>query len=300
MIDLNLVRAFAAVLETGRFSTAGDRLGVPRSTVSRAVAALEEQLGVTLFHRTTRTVVATPAATALFERVGDSLRSLEAGLLEVPESGTEPEGTLRVTTTPDLGAALLSDVSARYLARYPKVKMDFILTARVVDLVKENVDLALRITAGTRTLSGPSALVTRRIGRIVLALYASPAYLARRGTPKAPADLQQHDWLGLKGVSTVPLHRASKTFQVTADLRVTSDDVTMVQSLVRAGAGISWIPSFAVAEDVALGRLVHVLPRWTAPTGSVHLVQPRRKHAPARVTAFHELLEERLRVNPLQ
>lgn len=298
-IDLNLVRAFAAVLETGRFSTAGDRLGVPRSTVSRAVAALEEQLGITLFHRTTRTVSATPAATALFERVGSSLRSLEAGLRDVPESGSVPTGTLRVSTTPDIASALLAEVSARFIARYPATKIEFILTTRLVDLVKENVDLALRITASTR-MGGPTSLVVRRIGRLVLALYASPGYLARRGAPKVPGDLAAHDWIQLKGVTSLPLSRAQKTILVAPNARITSDDVTMVQKLVRAGAGMGWIPTFVVEDDVAEGRLVRVLPKWEAPTGSVHLVHPHRKHEPARVTAFRELLLESLRERPLR
>jgi len=298
-IDLNLVRAFAAVLETGRFSTAGERLRVPRSTVSRAVAALEEQLGVTLFHRTTRTVSPTPAATALFERVGASLRSLEAGLQDVPESGKVPTGTLRVSTTPDIASALLSEVSARFIARYPATKIEFILTARLVDLVKENVDLALRITS-TSKISGPTSLVARRIGRLVLALYASPSYLARRGTPRVPADLAAHDWIQLEGVTSLPLSRAQKTILVAPNARITSDDVTMVQKLVRSGAGMGWIPTFVVEDDVAEGRLVRVLPKWEAPTGSVHLVHPHRKHEPARVTAFRELLLESLRERPLR
>lgn len=297
-IDLNLVRAFVAVFETGRFSSAGERLGVPRSTVSRAIAALEEQLEVTLFHRTTRTVVATPAATALFERVGDSLRSLEAGLLDLPESGSVPSGTLRITTTPDLAAALLADISARYVALYPSVKIEFTLTARVVDLVKENIDLALRVSGGN-LIGGPTALVRRQIGRLVLALYAAPSYLARRGTPKSPAELATHDWVSLKGVESLPLYRASKVFQVAPESRMTSDDVTMVRALVRAGAGIAWIPTFAVEDDLAAGHLVRILPRWGAPTGTVHLVHPDRKHTPARVTAFRALLAERLKQRPL-
>lgn len=297
-IDLNLVRAFAAVFETGRFSAAGERLGVPRSTVSRAIATLEAQLGVTLFHRTTRTVVPTPAATALFARVGDSLRSLEAGLHDLPESGSVPSGTLRVTTTPDLAAALLADVGARYVGMYPDVKIEFMLTARVVDLLKENIDIALRITGGT-LIGGPSALVRKQIGRIVLALYASPEYLARRGTPKAPADLAAHDWVSLKGVETLPLYRAEKVFQIAPEARMTSDDVTMIRALARAGAGIAWIPSFAVEDELAAGHLVRILPRWTAPTGNVHLVQPNRKHPPARVVAFRSLLTERLKQRPL-
>lgn len=297
-IDLNLVRAFVAVFETGRFSAAGEHLGVPRSTVSRAIAALEAQLQTTLFHRTTRTVVPTPAATALFERIGGSLRSLEAGLLDLPESGAVPSGTLRITTTPDLAAALLADVSARYVGLYPDVKIEFLLTVRVVDLIKENIDIALRVTGGT-IIGGPSALVRRRIGRLVLALYASPDYLARRGVPKTPADLAAHDWVSLKGVESLPLYRASKVFQVARETRMTSDDVTMIRALVRAGAGIAWIPSFAVEDELAAGHLTRILPRWTAPTGNVHLVQPNRKHTPARVTAFRALLMERLKERPL-
>lgn len=294
-IDLNQVRAFAAVYETGRFSTAGERLGVPRSTVSRAVAALEEATGLLLFQRTTRMVRPTAAGTALFERTASSLRTLESGLVDLPESDNVPSGVLRVTATPDLAIAILAEVATRFTERHPQTSVDFLLTPRVVDLAREGFDLALRV-APKRLES--SSLVVRRVGSLSIQLYASPQYLARRGQPSSPADLARHEWVGLRGVQSLPLSSAKRTMEVDAVPRIFSDDMTMGRELVRMGAGICWLPSFLADPDVAEGRLVRVLPRWTAPTGSVYLVHPTRRHVPARVTAFRDLLLETLKRRP--
>ncbi len=295
-IDLNLVRAFTAVYETGRFSTAGERLGVPRSTVSRAVAALEEATGLLLFQRTTRVVRPTAAGTALFERTASSLRTLENGLVDLPESDQVPTGVLRITATPDLAAAVLAEAATRFTARYPQTTVDFLLTPRVVDLTREGVDLGLRVVS--RSLKS-SSLVVRRVGTLSIQLYASPAYLARRGVPTSPADLANHDWVALRGVKSLPLSSASRTSKVDAVPRIISDDMTMARELVRLGAGICWLPTFLVDADLAAGNLVRVLPRWSAPTGAVYLVHPTRRHVPARVTAFRDLLLETLRQRPI-
>jgi DNA-binding transcriptional LysR family regulator len=298
-IDLNLLRAFVAVHETGRFSAAADQLGVPRSTISRAVAALEEATGTLLFQRTTRTVTCTAAGNALFDRIAPALGSLAAALSDLPESTKEPTGVLRVTATPDMAAVLLSEVAVRYAARYPTMKVHFVLTQRLVNLAKENIDVAVRITNSKRMRD--SSMVVRKIGEIVIQLYASPSYIARRGAPTTPADLDAHDWTGHRETKPRSLSYGMKMVRVTAALtsRITCDDISMAHELIRAGGGIGWLPSFHAEADVAAGRLVRVLPRWYAPSGNVHLVHPSRRHVPARVTAFGDLLLETLRQRPL-
>ena len=144
-IDLNLLRAFAAVHAAGSFSAAASQLGVPRSTVSRAVAALEEQLKQSLFQRTTRKVTTTPVGVSLFERVAPQLDSLAGALVDLPEGSDAPSGTLRLTATADLGSMVLTEAVARYVRRYPETNVELELTARVVDLVREGFDLALRV-----------------------------------------------------------------------------------------------------------------------------------------------------------
>jgi len=281
-IDLNRVRAFAEVHQAGSFSIAAKRLGVPRSTVSRAVSALEEDAGVRLFHRTTRTVTTTPAGAALFERIAPSLASLERSLAELPDALEEPSGTLRITTTVELGTTLVAAAVARFTARHDGVRVDVHLGGAVVDLVKDRFDLAIRSAA--KTLQS-SSLVARRIGTVRFQLYATPAYLARRGTPTRQDDLAGHDLVGLPGT----LRPA----------RTTCDDKLFARELVRAGAGIALLPTYLAAEDVVAARLVRVLPSHTVTSGGVFLVQPSQKLVPRRVSLFREVLLEHVRQHPL-
>lgn len=285
-IDLNLVRAFVGVHEAGSFSAAALRLGVPRSTVSRAVAALEASTGLQLFLRTTRTVTTTAAGAALFERVAPSLATLEHSLSDLPEAAEAPSGTLKLTTSVDLGTTVLAEAVARFTARHPEVRVQVHLGAAVVDLARGGFDLALRFAAGP--LRGAS-LVARRLGAVTLRLYAAPAYLARRGAPRQLADLHDHEIVGLPGLPDLPLPAA----------RTVCDDKFFAREVARAGGGVTLLPSYLADADLAAGTLARVLPRWELRRGAVFLVRPERKHVPRRVSAFSELLLEMFRQRPL-
>ncbi len=295
-IDLNLVRAFVAVHATGSFSAAAERLGVPRSTVSRAVAALEASLGVRLFHRTTRSVSPSTAGDALFDRVAPPLLALEGSLGDLPERESVPSGLLRVTTTADLGAALLAAACARFTERYPQTRVEAHLGAQLVDLVRDGFDLALRVLV---TPPRDSSLVARKVGVIDLQLHASPAYLARRGTPREMGDLAAHDWVGYRGQDRLVLSGPAGEAVIEREARIAADDMSFLRAALRAGAGIGPVPLFLAEADVVSGALVPVLPEWVSHTGTVYLVQPGRKHVPRKVTAFGEVLVEVLRGSPL-
>jgi DNA-binding transcriptional LysR family regulator len=292
-IDLNLARAFVAVRDRGSFSLAAEDLGVPRSTVSRAIASLEAELDVRLFHRTTRKVAVTTAGAGLYERVAPSLLALEASFADLPEREEAPSGVLRVASTIDLGSSVLAEASARFTARYPGTQVDLYLDNRFVDLAKEGFDLALRIA--TKRL-GDSSLYAKRVGGIALQLYASPSYLARRGVPKDLADLEGHDAVIFR--TAAPILDAKRK-KVTLRPRVICDDTYCLRELTRQGAGVGSLPSFLGDADVANGLLVRVIPRFRQQLGGVYVVHPGRKHLPAKVTAFRDLLLEMLRQRPL-
>lgn len=281
-IDLNLVRAFVSVHESGSFSAAAGRLGVPRSSVSRAISALEAATGLLLFHRTTRKVTTTPAGAALFERVAPSLSAVEASLLDLPEATPSPAGTLRLASSVDLGCALLAEAVARFLLRYPDVKVEVELGAALVDIARGGFDLAVRYAPGA--LRG-SSLVARKLGPVTFHLYASPGYLSRRGTPRSIEDLSHHDGVILRGGDReLPL--APRTI---------CDDKFFAREALHAGAGIGLLPVYLADASLAAGALVRVLPRWESRRGTVYLVQPSRKHVPLRVTAFRDILLHLLR-----
>ncbi len=295
-IDLNLLRAFAAVHAAGSFSAAASQLGVPRSTVSRAVAALEEQLKQSLFQRTTRKVTTTPVGVSLFERVAPQLDSLAGALVDLPEGSDAPSGTLRLTATADLGSMVLTEAVARYVRRYPETNVELELTARVVDLVREGFDLALRVA--TTQLKG-SSLVARKVGNIVLQLYASPAYLARRATPRSPPEVSEHEWVTYDTLPLTLIRARGGKSVVAPKSRVRSNDMFFQREALRAGCGLGVLPSFLADDDVTNGMLVRVLPDWVVFSGSVLLVHPAHRHVPRKLAAFQALLQELLRQRPI-
>jgi DNA-binding transcriptional LysR family regulator len=291
MHDLNLLTLFEAVARTASFSAAARELGMPKSSASRGVARLEDALGVQLLFRTTRQVSLTAAGTALYDRVTPLLASLTGALGELPEREEAPRGTLRITAPVDLGVLFLAEVVTRYTARYPAVSVEVSLTGRVVDLVKEGFDVALRVSARL----ADSTLVVRRAAPVTLRHFASPLYLARRGTPRAEADLAGHDLVVFRGGPDRLRVGAPRPAVAGAPPRIVCDDFLFARDAVRAGAGIGLLPAFLAEADVVAGRLVRVLPRLERPAGHLHLVTPAAKHVPRKVTAFRELVLELLK-----
>lgn len=277
----DLLAVFAAVAETESFTRAAERLGLPRSTVSRQVLALEEELGARLMHRTTRRVTLTPAGRRLLEQVGPHVTAL--GKVAPGDLDEGPAGTLRITTTPDLGSALLAEVVARYTLLHPGVKVEARLTLRLVDLVGEGFDLALR--AGAKSLPDSPHLSASRVGTLQLGLFAAPRYLARAGTPRSIEELAGHDLVSFSEAVTI---------EGLPPPRVLCDDTAFVRGVLRAGGGLGALPTFFADQDLATGALVRVLPDWNVWTGKVWLVTPHAAHPPRRVVVFKELLQEML------
>lgn len=277
-MDWEALGAFVAVAEAGSFTAGAARVGRPKSTVSRHVADLEASLGVRLLHRTTRRVDLTPSGRELLERVGPHVAALERVGREGLRAG--PDGTLRITATPELGQVLLSEAVARAVTTLPSLSVEARLTADVVDLVGEGFDLALRFMGGP--LPDDPHLTASRIGAVGLILVASPRYLARAGTPPDVEALAEHVVVAveaMEGLVPVPAAR-----------RVRSDDMGFVRASVRAGAGVGIVPDFFVSDDLSAGELVRVLPTWSTWSGTVWLVAAHGGTPPARVTAFREIL----------
>jgi len=291
-MDLNLLTVFEAVARTASFSAGAKELGMPKSSASRGVARLEAELGVQLLLRTTRQVSLTATGTALYDRVVPILRSVKAALGELPEREEEPSGELRVTAPVDLGVLFLAEVVTRYTARYPAVSVDLHLTGRVVDLVAERFDVALRVASKLED----STLVVRRAAPIVLQLFASPLYLARRGTPRTEADLADQDWVVFRsGPQRLRAAAPREALGVAPRGRIVCDDLLFVRDAVRAGAGIALLPTFVAEPDLVSGRLVRILPRLERISGYLYVVTPAAKHVPRKVTAFREIVHELLR-----
>lgn len=289
--ELDLLNLFVAVAETQSFSLAAKRLGLPRSTVSRGIVRLEASLGTHLLHRTTHTVGLTTAGAALFERVAPLVASLRQAVDSLPEKAESPSGTLRITAANDLGIGWLSDIIPRFMARHPDVKVDVWLTNAFVDLVAEGVDVALRIARGPLR---DSSLVARKLTDLEALLFASPAYLARRGTPRSVEELSGHDRVVPRGWRDV-----KELAAISEGASIRADDFFFAREVLRHGGGVGLLPSFVAHSALEDGTLVRVLPRFALPTGTLFLVHPRMAHVPAKVVAFKAFLLEQLAARAL-
>lgn len=286
-LDLNLLSIFVAVAEAQSFSEAARQLGLTKGTVSRAIAKLEEAVGASLLHRTTRQVALSTAGTALYERIGPHLSALGRALGELPERGEQPSGELRLTAPLDLGVVLLSGVVTRFCLRYPEVRIDLRLTNRKVDLVAEGFDAAIRASGEELPDSGLSA---RRLGTTEMWMYASPAYVARRGEPAALGD-PAHTWISFGPMSKqLPLGSTRP--------QITSDDFFFLRELLRNGAGVGILPWFVAEPYVQQGALQRVLRSYRVRTGGFVLLYPKGRQLPRKVSAFRDFLVEALRAQP--
>lgn len=289
-MDYNKVAHFVRVVELGGFTAAARAAGLPKSSVSRAVALLEQELGVRLLNRTTRQVALTEAGQSYYDAVSGSVASIdEAGAL-AREHGAAPRGSVRLTAPPDV-AALPEVITALHRA-YPGVRVELSLTSRYVDLVAEGYDLALR--AGTLE---SSSLIARRIGAAELKLMASPDYLQRRGRPTSLEELPSHDWVlfrAANGRATLALRGPDGKREVTVTGRLIADDMSFCRRAAEAGAGIALLPIHALNGRAASPLLEQVLPGWTGGDGAISVVLPSARYVPARVALVRDYLVEHL------
>lgn len=286
-MDLNRVAIFVSVVEHGGFTAAAKALSLPKSSVSRAVALLEQELGARLLRRSTRSIALTEAGRAFHERAADGLASVEEAREAVADLESEIRGSIRVTAAVDGGVWLLAPLIAAFTTRHPKVVVDVLLTSRVLDMVEERIDLALR--AGVLR---DDTLVAKKLPAIDFALYASGPYLSEHGTPRRTADLAAHRCVVFRaprGRTTWTLTGPSGPETVEVAGAVSTDDFAFALESVASGAGIGLLPRF-VAERGGRGRIERILSRHIAPGAPVHLVYPAGRFLPLRVAALRDFL----------
>ncbi|ACG72889.1 transcriptional regulator, LysR family [Anaeromyxobacter sp. K] len=286
-MDLNRIAVFAQVVEAGSFTAAAASLGLRKSSVSRAVAALEADLGIRLLQRTTRRLSLTDAGRAYYERTRDALAGLREASEEAAALGAEPRGTVRVTAPVDL-APDLARLTDAFLRAHPQVRVEVSLTARYVDLVKEGFDLAIR--AG---VLADSSLLARKLSDSALALFAAPSYLDARGRPRRLADLARHDCLLYRAGAETAVWRLTGRRgeeQVTVHGRAAADEFAFVRGMLLAGAGIALVPTGMVAAPLREGAIERVLPQYVRRGGPVSVVWPSRRYEPVAVARFRDAI----------
>ena len=293
MLDLNDIVVFARVVEAGSFTAAARLLGMPKTTVSRRVAALERAVGVRLLQRTTRSLNVTDAGRLYYAQSSQALRTLEDANLRLAEARAEPSGTICISAPVGFGESLLfSGMVFDFLATHPKTNVELRLTDDKLNLVENGIDLALRTG-----LLPDSTLVARKLGSTHRILCASSDYLARRGVPVVPADLARHHCV-IAGPSAASAHwllegpHGQETITVSG--RFAANEMQAVIAAATAGFGIAQLPHGIAEAAIRHGRLCRVLDDWTTPAGGLYVVYPSSRHLSPLVRAFIELATERL------
>jgi DNA-binding transcriptional LysR family regulator len=288
-IPIELVPPFLAVAELGSFSAAAARLGVEKSSISRAVGRLEDVVGERLFLRTTRRVSLTGAGHTARDRLREPYDSLDAAMKAVLETAREPRGRIVVTAPADFGAMVLTDVLARFVRQYPQVEVDVRISGRILDLVSAGIDGAIRLSWERLR---DSNLRVRKVGLAPARIYASPAYAQTHGLPRSPEEAQSHRWIAFPTTRELRLQGPEGgVAHLRTEGRVSCDEMSFVHQAVLQGMGLGVLPLFLADDDLRLGRLVHVLPRWTLGGAHIWFVTPPGKRSmPQAVEALRALL----------
>ena len=283
--------SFVAVVEAGSFVGAADATGLSKAAVSRHVAELEQRLGARLLHRTTRRLSLTDDGQLFFTRAKEMLAAIDEAESEISSRSGEPSGLLRINAPLTFGVLHLAPLWGRFAQLYPKVSLDIELSDRVVDLVEEGYDLAVRITNLPN-----SQLVSRRLASTRMVACASPQYLALHGTPKHPRELAQHEvisysyWAARNEWTFTAPDDSLVTVRTHARIHANNGDTCRAAALDHQGIILQ--PDFLVADDLRRGDLVELLPTYRAMTLGIHAVYPSRKHLPIKTRRLVDFLVE--------
>jgi DNA-binding transcriptional LysR family regulator len=283
-MELNELSAFVKVVQTGSFTGAAEALNTQKAYLSRVITKLEGKLGVRLLERTTRSISLTEVGREIFERAVGILGAVEDTERVAQHMLAEPRGVLKLTCGVEFGMIAVSGWINTYLRRYPQVNVEADFTGRVVDIVHEGFDLAIRLGE-----LPDSRLAARRLGDIRYGLFASPDYLKRQGIPDQPDDLASHDLLAFSGGADQGNWRLAKDeevrrIDVSGRLRINNSFA--VRDAAIEGLGIAKLPLLIASANIASGELIQILAEWVSPAVPVHAVFPSSRYLTPKVRAF--------------
>ena len=292
MGNLRRLTYFAAVVETGSFTAAAERLGITKAVVSQQVARLEHEFRTSLLIRTTRKVQPTEAGQAFYLRCALILREAEHAFEELAETSAEPSGMLRLTAPFDYGVGAVVPAIAAFTKRYPACKVDAIMSDQMLDIMSGKIELAIRV--GWLAETSQQARKIGNFRQLLVAPSSMASQAARLTEPKEIAGLPFVANTALRdhlrwNFSRNEIERQAVNVQASIFL----DATLAVREAVCQGAGLSVLPDYAIADELAAGRLIQVLPQWRLPSGGIHAVFPAARFRPAKVRAFVDLLANR-------
>jgi len=296
MDRLTSMEVFVRVVELGGFAPVAAEADITPTMVAKHIKGLETRLGARLLNRTTRRQSLTEAGHHFYERCKVLLADVQAAEACVSDFRAAPRGVLRVTAPVSFGAHRLAPAIPEFLRRYPDINIDLVLNDRVIDLVDEGFEAAVRIGA-----LKDSQLVARPLGAYSSLLAASPAYLRLNGVPRTPGDLRQHACLGFsvsRGAVRWRLTDAEQEQAINVMPRLRANNGEALRQAALAGAGIVLQPRVLIGDDVENKRLVHVLPKWAPPSRQAHLVYVRDRQTTPKLKSFVDFVVARFGAAP--
>jgi len=299
-LEPNDLLLFARVVDEGSFSRAAEYLKMPKSTLSRRMAALEAQLGERLLLRTTRKLTVTDFGNAVLSHAHQVTAEVEAALALTQHRQAEPSGRLRISMPGDFANNVLGSLMAEFIAKYPAISLEVDISPRRVDLIGENFDLAIRMG----DLPDDAFLAARRLAVLSVGIYASPNYLKRRGVPPEPEALMEHDALHLLARNGEPvpwlLKRAEERWHGIPPGRATANSPALLIHLALSGIGITVMADHFAEPHIRSGELIRVLEDWDLPPVTAWVVFPGRRLMPTRTRVFLDALEAKFSARQCQ
>ena len=294
MDRLKEMQTFTAVVDAGSFVKAAEELGMSKAAVSRYVADLETRLGVRLLHRTTRKLSLTEEGSVFNIRCRELLSGVEEAEAEVTSRAGAAQGLLRVNVPVTFGIQHLASLWGKFHTQHPQVRLDVTLSDRIVDVVEEGYDLAIRIAE-----LPSSSLISKRLAKTRIVLCASPEYLASHGTPSHPAELNDHATIAYRYWSTKDawlFDGPEGPVNITIKPWVQTNNGDTCRAIALANQGIILHPTFLIGDDLAAGRLVEILPEYRSIELGIYAIYPTRKHIAPKVRALVNFLADQFSV----
>ncbi len=293
-MDLTVLQFFVEVVRLGSFAAVARERNLDPSSVSRAIANLEEELGIRLLQRTTRQLSVTEAGLTFYQRLSPLLEEMEDSFSQVKDTSNQLTGTLRITASVSFGLQMIVPILPQFQKLYPNLKIDLLLTDAIVDLIGERVDVAIRLG-----LLSDSSLIAHRLMPTRYFVCASPEYLKRSPLITKPADLAEHNCLlfPLAGFRSRWFFRDSegKITEVAIAGNITISNAIALQKCAIAGMGVALLANWLVNEDLSNGRLVDIFPEFTVTATDFHtaawFVYPSRSYVPLKVRAFMDFMQ---------
>ncbi|HEX7673821.1 MAG TPA: LysR substrate-binding domain-containing protein [Bdellovibrio sp.] len=293
MLDLNAVMIFTRVVKSSSFSKAASELGVTKSTISKKISELETYLGATLLKRTTRSLQLTDMGRQFFDQASRGLSEIKEASDLAQASSLEPQGNLRITAPGDFAPSIVAPLLAGFLEKFPKVSVEMVLTDRLLDLVGDNIDVAMRVGK-----LSDSSLRARKVGRDVFKFLASPSYAKKMKDAKHPEDLKKYKCLLFAPKTELKkfqIRSGNSRYIYEPKPMFVANNILSVKSLVMEGSGVALLPVSTCREELQNKSLQIVLPDWALDDAPVHLVYQKHLFTPPKVQAFIAYMEPLLK-----